>query len=257
MEAFIQNNSSVTTENGNSGGVGSQTNQNETTTQINNPTNLPESPPDSGSEPPYSPNVKNLQLEHMSHSTLNTLTELHVPHHHNLMTPSSELYMSSEQHSQFGNLMHPPNKHESQLLHHQQPAPPTATSQDHMMLYQVNQSGQIIELNHIHHQNQQQQQINGRLLEMDAPTSIPQIHEIHPTTLGDNLQIMAENFTQIGNHSGGAGVVGKKRRSFVSLDGDVKVKGYGKSSTETTSKCITQNILSKTMSWEKFSLQKR
>jgi hypothetical protein len=220
LEAFIQNNSSVVQSPTSSVTNANQTNQNEPQTQqINNPTNLPESPPDSGSEPPYSPNVKNLQLEHMTHSTLNTLTELHVPHHHNMMTPSSELFMSNE-HSQFGNLMqqHSTNKHETQLLH-----PPSAS--DAMMLYQVNQSGQIIELNHIHHQNQQQ--MNGRLLELDAPT----LHEIHPTTLNDNLQIIGEGFTQIGNHGGTVGASGsvssKKRRNF---DGETKVKGYGKSS---------------------------
>lgn len=216
-----------------------QTNPNEPS----NPTNLPESPPDSGSEPPYSPNVKNLQLvEHMSH--LNTLTELHVPHHHSLMTTTSELYISNE-HPQFGNLMHA-NKHENQILHHQPTSAPSATPQDHMMLYQVNQSGQIIELNHIHHQNQQQ--MNGRMLEIEPPTPLAaQLHELQQhgniaTNLNDNLQIMGDNFTQLGNHQGSLNSNDnvKKRRApggtYTSLNGSVsggetKVKGYGKTET--------------------------
>lgn len=212
------------------------TNQSNNQNEPQNTTSLPESPPDSGSEPPYSPNVKNLQLaEQMSH--MNTLTELHVSHHHSLMTPSSELYISNE-HPQFGNLLHANSKHENQQILHHQPSPavPSVAPQDHMMLYQVNQSGQIIELNHIHHPNQQQQ-MNGRMLELEASTA--QLHDLQQHgNIADNLQIMGENnFAQISNHQSAltANDNVKKRRaavaaSFSPLDGDVKVKGYGKSS---------------------------
>lgn len=230
LEAFIQNNSSVVQSPANG------TNQSNNPNEPSNPTNLPESPPDSGSEPPYSPNVKNLQLvDQMPH--MNTLTELHVPHHHSMMTtPSSELYISNE-HTQFSTLMqHASGKHENQILHHQPTTAATSSApQDHMMLYQVNQSGQIIELNHIHHPNQQQ--LNGRMLELEASAS--QIHELQQhSNIADNLQIMGENFTQISNHPSSLNSSDnvKKRRAAVAgnfsgaIDGEVKVKGYGKTS---------------------------
>lgn len=131
-------------------------------------------------------------MDHLSQG-LNTLTELHVPHHHNLLTPSTELYLANEhQHQQqqllqINNMLH---KHDAPLHHHQAP-------QDHMLLYQVNQSGQIIELNHIHHQNQQManRMYKSDIIEMESPVPLPPIHDNL-----DNLQLhMGENFTQLSN----------------------------------------------------------
>jgi hypothetical protein len=143
--------------------------QNVTTesSQINAASNLPESPPDSGSEPPYSPNIKAMdhmqqQQQHQQQGALSmgTLTELHVPHHHNLLTPATELYLSHEHQHQQQQLLQINNllqKHDSTIL--PPPAQHPQHQQDHqMMLYQVNQNGQIIELNHIHQQHQQQSQ---------------------------------------------------------------------------------------------------
>lgn len=237
LEAFIQNNAAVVQS-------PSSTTQTagEATSQITNPTNLPESPPDSGSEPPYSPNVKanqNLQMEHMTQGGLNmnTLTELHVPHHHNLLTPSTELYLANEhQHQQqqllqINNLLH---KHDGPLLpshHHQAP-------QDHMLLYQVNQNGQIIELNHIHHANQSMgnRMYKNDIIELENPVPLPAIHDIQtsmPGNLNDSLQMMGENFTQMGNHglTNGTGSVKKRKggsQAFTS-DSDGNLKAFIKS----------------------------
>lgn len=237
LEAFIQNNAAAVQS-----PPSTQTPPGEPTNQ--NSTNLPESPPDSGSEPPYSPNVKgnqNLQLEHMSQGTLNmnTLTELHVPHHHNLLTPSSELYLANEhQHQQqqllqMNDLLHS-SKHDGPLLHHQ-------ASQDHMLLYQVNQSGQIIELNHIHHQNQtmsNRMYKNDLISEIENPGPLPAIHDIQSSlqgNLNDNLQIMGENFTQLGNHTltNVSGAVKKRKGSSQAFipDGDGNLKAFIKSET--------------------------
>lgn len=219
LEAFIQNNAAV---------VQSPTSTTQTTSgeATTNPNNLPESPPDSGSEPPYSPNVKVSQNIQMDHLGMNTLTELHVPHHHNLLTPSTELYLTNEhQHQQqqllqINNLLHN-NKHDAPLHHHQAP-------QDHMLLYQVNQSGQIIELNHIHHQNQPMgnRMYKGDIIEMESAVPLPPIHDNL-----DNLQIhMGENFTPLSNQAavtnGTASV--KKRKGFVP-DGDGNLKAFIKS----------------------------
>lgn len=239
LEAFIQNNASVVQ----SPSASTQTTSGEVASQINNPTNLPESPPDSGSEPPYSPNVKvnqNLQLEHMAQGgiNMNTLTELHVPHHHNLLTPSTELYLTTEhQHQQqqllqINNLLH---KHDGPLLpSHQHQA------QDHMLLYQVNQNGQIIELNHIHQQNQSMgnRMYKNDIIELENPAALPAIHDIQTGlqgTLNDNLQIMGENFTPMGNHglTNGSGSVKKRKggaQAFTS-DGDGNIKAFIKSET--------------------------
>lgn len=232
LEAFIQNNAAVVQSPTSS----AQTPSGETST---NPTNLPESPPDSGSEPPYSPNVKvnqNLQMEHLTQANLNmnTLTELHVPHHHNLLTPATELFLANEhQHQQqqllqINSLLHK-NPHEAPL-HHQQ---------DHMMLYQVNQSGQIIELNHIH---QQSQPMGGRMYkgldnELESGNQLPAIHDIQPslqTNMNDNLQMMSENFTQLNNH----GSVKKRKgasQAFIP-DGDGNIKAFIKSESSKKSK---------------------
>lgn len=239
LEAFIQNNaSSVQSPPSTQTPPGEPSNQ--------NPTNLPESPPDSGSEPPYSPNVKgnqSLQLDHMSQGTLNmnTLTELHVPHHQSLLTPSSELYLANEHHQQqqllqINNILHT-NKHDGPLLTPQHHQPP----QDHMLLYQVNQSGQIIELNHIHHQNQpmgNRMYKNDLISEMENTGPLPAIHDIQSSlegNLNDNLQIMGENFTQIGNHTltNVTGAVKKRKgatQAFIP-DGEGNLKAFIKSET--------------------------
>ena len=242
LEAFIQNSSTVVQTPAPSG----QTPAAETSNQITNPTNLPESPPDSGSEPPYSPNVKlnqNLQMEHMTQGALNmnTLTELHVPHHHNLMSPSTELFLGNDHQQQqllqINNLMHN-NKHDGSLLpsHHQ-------SQQDHMLLYQVNQSGQIIELNHIHQQNQP---MNNRLYKNDIielenssqnPAMAGHVHDIQSNLQGninDNLQMLGDNFTQLSNQNITNGATGgvKKRKglsqSFIP-DGEGNLKAFIKS----------------------------
>lgn len=228
LEAFIQNNSAVVQSPTSS----THTPSADATNQITNPTNLPESPPDSGSEPPYSPNVKvnqNLQMEHLTQGgiNMNTLTELHVPHHHNLLTPSAELYLANEhQHQQqqllqINSLLH--NKHDAPL-HHQQ---------DHMLLYQVNQSGQIIELNHIHHQSQPMvsRMYKGDIIEMEnTGGTLPAIHDIQQSLQGnmnDNLQMMGENFTPLGNHTVTNSV--KKRKGTLQAfipDGDGNLKAF-------------------------------
>lgn len=180
-------------------------------------------------------------MEHMAQGGLNmnTLTELHVPHHQNLLTPSTELYLANEhqhQHQQLlqiNSLLH--SKHDGPLLpshHHQAP-------QDHMLLYQVNQSGQIIELNHIHHQNQP---MSNRLykgadiIELENAGPLPVIHDIQSSlqaNLNDNLQMMGENFTQLGNHAvvNGSGSVKKRKgvsQAFIP-DGDGNLKAFIKS----------------------------
>jgi hypothetical protein len=223
LEAFIQNNAAAVQ----SPTSTTQTPSGETPT---NPNNLPESPPDSGSEPPYSPNVKVTQNLQMDHLSMNTLTELHVPHHHNLLTPSTELYLANEhqhQHQQLlqiNNLLHN-NKHDASLHHHQAP-------QDHMLLYQVNQSGQIIELNHIH-QNQpmgSSRMYKGDIIEMENPVPLP----IHDNL--DNLQIHlsgGEGFAQLGNQgvTNGTGSVKKRKGSSQTFvpDGDGNLKAFIKS----------------------------
>lgn len=226
LEAFIQNNAAVVQ----SPTSTAQTPSGETST---NPTNLPESPPDSGSEPPYSPNVKSLQMEQLNQPNINmsTLTELHVPHHHNLLTPATELYLANEhQHQQqqllqINNLMHK-NQHEAPLHHHQTP-------QDHMLLYQVNQSGQIIELNHIHQQSQPMGRMyKGLDAELESAGSLPAIHDIQSSLQGnmnDNLQMIGESFPQLGNQ--GAGSVKKRKSASQAFipDGDGNLKAFIKS----------------------------
>lgn len=170
---------------------------------------------------------------------MNNLTELHAPHHHNLLTPSTELFLASEhQHQQqqllqINNLLHS-SKHESPLLPHQQTQP-----QDHMLLYQVNQSGQIIELNHIHHQNQpmnQNRMYKNDIIEMENTGSIPPIHEIQAGlqgNLNDNLQMMGDGFSQLGNHAITSVPSSVKKRKGTSqafmLEGDGNVKSFIKS----------------------------
>lgn len=183
-------------------------------------------------------------MEHMAQAgmNMNTLTELHVPHHHNLLEPSTELYLAAEHQQQLlqiNNLLH---KHDSPLLpphHHQTQQQPDHSS---MLLYQVNQSGQIIELNHIHHQNQQQS-MGGRIykndiVEMENPP-LPAIQHI-PTgiqsggNLSDNLQMMSENFPQLGNQTNGSGGVKKRKGSAQSFipDGDGNLKAFIKSESK-------------------------
>lgn len=227
MEAFIHNNASVVQSPPAPPPQGHQQQQQQTST------NLPESPPDSGSEPPYSPNNvlhkisnlnrniqlgisdlndhqtnnQNLTMEHLTQQqnlSLSTLTEL-VPHHH-LLTSASEIYLANEHHQQqqqllqINSLLQTKNDGNSLLSHHQQ-------QPDHMLLYQVNQSGQIIELNHIH---QQQTQMNNRglyknddMLELDNSGTLPAIQDIQQSlsgnsssNLNDNLQMINDNFTR-------------------------------------------------------------
>lgn len=272
LEAFIQNNA----------GVHSPTQTNVESSQLNPTANLPESPPDSGSEPPYSPNIKvnqtTLQIDHMQQQTLNTLTELHVPHHqqlhhHNLLTPSSDLYLTNEHHHQqqqllqINNILH---KHDGSLLSHHSPA-----TQDHqMLLYQVNQNGQIMELSHHHNiQQQQSQPMSNRLykndiMELDAtaPLPLPAMHDIQQTSIQgtmttDNLPIIigaADNSyqqqttprnmaheqqqqQQLSNHgmTNGIGHVKKRKNAAQNFnDGDSNIKAYVKSNIIFSSKMI-------------------
>jgi hypothetical protein len=117
---------------------------------LSNQSNLPESPPDSGSEPPYSPsslqkisltrnhglpelqNNQNLSMEHLSN-----LTELHVPH--NLLGTPGELYLNNDPHQQ--QLLHLNNL--LQVKH------PETIPQEQMLMYQMAQNGQLIEINHL------------------------------------------------------------------------------------------------------------
>lgn len=240
LEAFIQNNAVV-----HSPAQAAQTVV-ESNTQIN-PANLPESPPDSGSEPPYSPNIKGgtqtIQIDHNGLS-MNTLTELHVPHHnhhhHNLLTPSAELYLANDHQQQLlqiNNILH---KHDGTILH--------PSTQDHqMLLYQVNQHGQIMELNH-HHSlpsiNNNSSNSNNRLYKSDimditdASANLSSMHDIqqslHTSTINDNLPIIIggnnngdnsyprnmvpshEQQQQLSNHSMTNGIVNVKKRKSLS-----------------------------------------
>lgn len=224
LEAFIQNNAVVQSPTSTNGQTPA-----EASTQITNPTNLPESPPDSGSEPPYSPNIKVNQSLNLEHMNMNTLTELHVPHHHhNLLTPSTELYLANEHQHQQQQLLQINN------LLHKQDGPLLPPHQDHMLLYQVNQSGQIIELNHIH----QNQPMGGRIykgdiIEMENPAPLHDIQQSMQSSITDNLQMgLGENFAQLGNQgmANGTGSV-KKRKAFVP-DGDGNLKAFIKAESK-------------------------
>lgn len=176
-----------------------------------NQTNLPESPPDSGSEPPYSPSsalhkisslaaansirnhhqhmqqdiqdhqniqsIQNNQMDHL-HLNLNTLTELHVPHH--LLSNPPDIYLPNEHHQQLlhiNNLLH---KHDPSILSHE----------DQMLLYQVN-GGQIIEMNHL-----QDPQMSQRLYKNEIQMHpLPAIQEIQQR-LGnqENLQMLPDSY---------------------------------------------------------------
>jgi hypothetical protein len=108
-----------------------------------------------------------------------------------------------------------------------------------MLLYQVNQSGQIIELNHIHQQSQPMgaRMYKGDNIELENPTALPAIHDIQQslqgTNMNDNLQMMGENFTQLGNHgvTNGTGSVKKRKGSSQAFipDGDGNLKAFIKS----------------------------
>lgn len=177
---------------------------------------------------------------------MNTLTELHVPHHHNLLTPSSELYLTNEHQQQqllqINNLLH---KHDGPLPTHHHQAP-----QDHMLLYQVNQNGQIIELNHIHQQNQSMgnRMYKNDIIELETPVPLPAIHDIQTGMQGnisDNLQtLMGENFTQMGNHglTNGSGSVKKRKGSSQAFtsDGDGNLKAFIKSESSELVLCSDQ-----------------
>jgi hypothetical protein len=254
LEAFIQNNAVVHSPTQSSQTVV----ENAQISAATAATNLPESPPDSGSEPPYSPNIKvnqSLQIDHMQQggnlSNLSTLTELHVPHHHhhhhhNLLTPSNDLYLANEHHQQqllqINNILH---KHDTILSSHHPPPPPPppSSSQDHqMLLYQVNQNGQIMELNH--HIQQSQQTMSGRLYKSDILEleSTSAMHDIQQTLQGtltsDNLPIIAigagdsssyqpqqqqqQHLTSHGMTNGSIGHVKKRKNSANNFSGEMK-----------------------------------
>lgn len=244
LEAFIHNNASVVQSPTSTQPPSTVENANQIS---NNQTNLPESPPDSGSEPPYSPNNamkinQNIQMEHITQQqniNLNTLTELHVPHHH-LLTPTTELYLANEHHHQQQQLLQINN-----LLQNKQDGPLTSAhhqSQDHMLLYQVNQSGQIIELNHIHQQSQQQMGNSTRMykndmMEVETTAPLPAIQEIQHSISNLNDNLMNEGFQrnalgqeQVLNGHGNAISVGaiKKRKSSSHgfTNGNDGLKGY-------------------------------
>lgn len=209
-----QQSSTVTSTNG-------SVNGNETHL-LNNQTNLPESPPDSGSEPPYSPNNlqkislgnssrghglselgdhqqnnQNLSMEHLT-----SLTELHVPHH--LLANPGEIYLTNDHHQQqqllhLNNLLQ--NKHDPTLLSHHPGQIPT-TQQEQMLMYQVAQNGQLIEINHL--QQQQQQQMSSRLyknelMDLDQSGALPAIQDIQSRlteNLSESLQLMNDSYAR-------------------------------------------------------------
>lgn len=131
---------------------------------------------------------------------MSTLTELHTPHHHQhhhiLTSNPSELYLSSEQQQQqqliqINNMLH---KHENPILQSHQ------HQQEQMLLYQVNQNGQIMELNQIHQQNHSlgNRLYKNDMIELDGTVPLPAMHGIQ-----QNLNpAMNENLTIIGNASG-------------------------------------------------------
>lgn len=184
LEAFIQNNGVVSSP--------SQNTQIDNSQQINPSTNLPESPPDSGSEPPYSPSIKVNQAIAIDHLTMNTLTELHTPHHHqHHLLNQPDLYLSAEHQQQqliqINSMLH---KHENQILQSHQ--------QEQMLLYQVNQSGQIMELNQMHQQNHSlgNRLYKNDMIELDASVPLPAIHGIQQNlnpTMNENITIIGGN----------------------------------------------------------------
>lgn len=238
LEAFIQNNTVVHSP--------AQTAQTGVENNQINPTNLPESPPDSGSEPPYSPNVKggtqqNIQIDHNALS-MSTLTELHVPHHghhHNLLTPSSELYLASDQQQQLlqiNNLLH---KHDGSILH-------TPTQDHQMLLYQVNQHGQIMELNQHHNLSSiTNNGSNSRLYKSDimditdASAPLSTMHDIqqtiHSSTINDNLPIMIG-----GSNNSNSNGDNPYPRSMVTSH-DQQLSSLSNGSVSKKRKCLSQN----------------
>lgn len=124
---------------------------------------------------------------------MNTLTELHTPHHHHhqhhhiLASNPSELYLSAEQQQQqliqINNMLH---KHENPILQshqHQQ------ADQQQMLLYQVNQNGQIMELNQIH---QPSHSLGSRLYKSDM-IELDGMHGIQQNlapTMNENITII-------------------------------------------------------------------
>jgi hypothetical protein len=185
-------------------------------------------------------------------SNLNTLTELHVPpphhhhHHHNLLTPSNDIYLANEHHQQqllqINNILH---KHDTILSSHHPPPPPT---QDHqMLLYQVNQNGQIMELNH--HHTIQQPSMSSRLYKSDILEleSTSTMHDIQQTLQGTGLSNDSSNLPsiiaigpgdssyqqQLTNHgmtNSSIGHVKKRKSSSNNFNGEMKA--YVKSKSE-------------------------
>lgn len=185
-----------------------------------------------------------MQQQQQGALSMSTLTELHVPHHHhhNLLTPSSELYLSNEHQQQqqllqINNLLH---KHDATIS-----APPPSTQQpqqDHqMLLYQVNQNGQIMELNHIHNQS-----MTNRLYKSDMMEQLEPMHDIQQSlqsTMNDNLPIIigsGENYQQrnmvttheqLTNHGMTNSITHTKKRktqNFLHQDGGENIKSFVK-----------------------------
>lgn len=133
---------------------------------------------------------------------MNTLTELHtshhIHHHHHHILPSnpSEIYLSAEQQQQqqliqINNML---NKHENPILQSHQ-------EQQQMLLYQVNQNGQIMELNQI----QPAHSLGNRLYKSDI-IELDGMHGIQQNlnqTMNENLAIIGgDNFQRnlVGEH---------------------------------------------------------
>lgn len=128
---------------------------------------------------------------------MNTLTELHTPHHHHhqhhhiLASNPSELYLAEQQQQQLIQINNMLHKHENPILQshqHQQ------ADQQQMLLYQVNQNGQIMELNQIHQPNHS---LGSRLYKSDM-IELEGMHGIQQNlnpTMNENLTIIGgENF---------------------------------------------------------------
>lgn len=145
---------------------------------------------------------------------MNTLTELHTPHHHQhhhlLASNQSDLYLSAEHQQQqlINSMLH---KHENQILQSHQ--------QEQMLLYQVNQNGQIMELNQMHQQNHSlgDRLYKNDLIELDASVPLPAIHGIQQNlnpTMNESLTIIGgnENFQRSLEHLGAEPVGHVKKR---------------------------------------------
>lgn len=136
-------------------------------------------------------------LQQQNALSMNTLTELHVPHHHHHQHHHHtqihhEIFLSPEQqqHQQLVQINNMLQKHENPI-------------QDQMLLYQVNQNGQIMELNQIHQQSPAQQNhtmtnrlYKNDLIELDASVPLPAMHGIQTplnSAMNEDLAIVGES----------------------------------------------------------------